>query len=145
MGCSNLRPKTQTSPISLSFKRKTPLKEAQTNFGYYGTQKTNFQMSPFKMSPFTGNEKCAQTFFAQTFRTPPGLRDIPAKNSRDIPDSLPRNPRKTNFRGRARNFLTTTPSRGRPPPHPAVSGPKKLSLCSFFWPDFTLRIFSGYF
>ena len=61
---------------------------------------------------------------------------------RDIPPQLPGHPRfppskpKENKLLRAgTNFSTTTPSRGGPPPHPAVSGPKKLkSLCSFFWP-----------
>ena len=31
------------------------------------------------LAPRIGNEKFAQTFFAQTFWTPPGVRDIPAK------------------------------------------------------------------
>ena len=53
-----------------------------------------------------GNEKCAQTFFAQTFEHPPGVRNILG--------SLPPNPRKTSFRERARTF--------RPPPL-RVKGP----------------------
>ena len=80
---------------------------------------------------FLGNEKCARTFFAQTFWAPPGVRDIPAK-FRDIPDSSLRNPRKTKFRGRARSFrppplpVEDPPSTGRSP------DPKSQSLCSFF-------------
>ena len=34
------------------------------------------------------------------------------------------------------NFLAPTRSRGRPPPHPKISGPKSLGLGSFFFPDF---------
>ena len=33
------------------------------------------------------------------------------------------------------NFLAPTPSRGSPPPHPKISGPKCLGLGSFFLPD----------
>ena len=33
------------------------------------------------------------------------------------------------------NFSAPTPSRGRPPPHPKISGPKSLGLVSFFFPD----------
>ena len=33
------------------------------------------------------------------------------------------------------NFLAPTPSRGRPPPHPKISGLKSLGLCSFFVPE----------
>ena len=33
------------------------------------------------------------------------------------------------------NFLAPTPSRGRPPPHPKISGPKSLGLGSFFLPQ----------
>ena len=64
------------------------------------------------------------------------------QTSRDIPDSSLRNPRKTNFRGRARSF--------RPPPvrvedpHPTGRSPdpKSLSLCSFFWPETPLSLHS---
>ena len=34
------------------------------------------------------------------------------------------------------SFSATTPSRGRPPPHWAVSGPKKLVFVLFFLPEF---------
>ena len=33
------------------------------------------------------------------------------------------------------NFLAPTPSRGRPPPHWRISGPKSLGLGSFFLPE----------
>ena len=36
------------------------------------------------------------------------------------------------------NFSAPTPSRGRPPPHPKISGPKSLGLGSFFLPDLLL-------
>ena len=63
-------------------------------------------------------------FFSQTFRAVPGypgeITGYPAQKvwfpcvSRDIP-----------------NFLAPTRSRGRPPPHQKISGPKTLCLCSF--------------
>ena len=37
--------------------------------------------------------------------------------------------------GTYRSFLPPTPSRGRPPPHRKMSGPKSLSLWSFFLPE----------
>ena len=37
------------------------------------------------------------------------------------------------------NLLAPTPSRGRPLPHPRISGPKSLGLGSFFLPDFMCR------
>ena len=33
------------------------------------------------------------------------------------------------------NFWAPTPSRGRPPAHPKISGPKNLGLASFFLPE----------
>ena len=44
------------------------------------------------------------------------------------------------------NFLAPpTPSHGRPPPHPKISGPKSLDLGSFFFPEFyCLSICSSY-
>ena len=69
-----------------------------------------------------------QILFSQTFRAPPGY---PGKNpgisrpkvwfpwvAKDMP-----------------SFLAPTHSRGRPPPHWKMSGPKNLGLCSFFLPD----------
>ena len=53
--------------------------------------------------------KMRTNFFAQTFWTAPGVRDIPAKFP-GHPRFLFWSPRKTNFRGRARTF--------RPPPLP---------------------------
>ena len=57
------------------------------------------------------------------------LWDIPPK-SRDIP------PKKFGFPGFEGHteLLAPTPSRGRPPPHPRISGPKSLGLGSFFLP-----------
>ena len=43
------------------------------------------------------------------------------------------------------NYLAPTPSRGRPPPHRRISGPKSLGLGSFFVPEkATLRSFRGF-
>ena len=50
------------------------------------------------------------------------------QKSRDIPDSSLRNP----LSREGTNFSTPTPSGERPPPHPAVSGPKRLVFVLFF-------------
>ena len=72
--------------------------------------------------------KSSSNFFFSNFSGAPGIsrqksRDVPPKVwfpsvSKDIP-----------------NFLDPTPSRGRPPPHPKVSGPKSLGLGSFLLPE----------
>ena len=48
------------------------------------------------------NEKCAQAFFAQTFRTPAGVRDIPAK--------CPGHPRFLSSKPKEDKLLRETPS-----------------------------------
>ena len=81
----------------------------------------------------TGNKSWTQTFFLKLFGQ---FRDIPAK-SRDIP------PKKfgfSGFRGTYRTFWPPPHSRGRPPPHPKISGPKSLGLGSFFLPDLSSRL-----
>ena len=65
------------------------------------------------------------TFFSQTFRAPPGCpgkipgylakKRLVSLVSRDIP-----------------NFSAPTPSRGRPPPHPKISG-QKFRFGFLFW------------
>ena len=85
-----------------------------------------------------GNEKCARTFFAQTFRTPPGVRDTPAKFS-GHPGFLPSKPKEDKLLREGTNFSATAPSRGRPPPHWAVSGPKEVIFVLFFLPDHQKR------
>ena len=73
-----------------------------------------------------------ELFLHKLFEHPQGS-GTSQQNSRDIPDSSLPNPRKTNFRGRARTF--------RPPPlrvedpHPTRSSPDpnlKLNLCALF-------------
>ena len=97
---------------NLSHDHRSPPPQAQVLRGPWPYERPRKFLTKFMpISLFkrvSGNEKCARTFFAQTFWTPLGVRDIPAKFSRDIPDSSLRIPRKTNFRGRARTF--------RPPP-----------------------------
>ena len=66
-------------------------------------------------------------FFLRLFRPP---RDIPAK-SRDIP---PKGLVSLGFEGHTEVF-GPHPSRGRPPPHPNISGPKSLGLGSFSFPE----------
>ena len=52
----------------------------------------NSKSCAFLGCPPIGNERCARTFFAQTFWTPPGVRDIPAKfpGHPSFPPSKPR-------------------------------------------------------
>ena len=54
------------------------------------------------------------------------------KKSRDIPDSSLRNPRKTNFRGRAWSFSATTPSQWKTPTPPGGLRTQKVYLCALF-------------
>ena len=75
-----------------------------------------------------GAKKRTQTYFSQTFRASPGYLGENRGISRPqvwFPwvwsDIL--------------NFLTPTRSRGRPPPHRKISGPKRLGLCSFLLPE----------
>ena len=76
--------------------------------------------------------------FCTNFLNTARVRDIPAKIP-DIPDSSLRNPRKTNFRGRARSF--------RPPPLRAEDptgwspDPKSYNLCALFsQPEFHSKV-----
>ena len=78
-----------------------------------------------------GNEKCARSFFAQTFWAPPGVRDIPAKFP-GHPRFLSSKPKEDKLSRAGTKFSATTPSSGRPPPHRAVSGPKKFIFVLFF-------------
>ena len=80
---------------------------------------------------FIGDEECTRTCLDKLFEHPQGS-GTSRHNSRDIPDSSLRNPRKTNFQGRARAFWAPPLSRGRPPPHRAVSGPKQWIFVLFF-------------
>ena len=59
-------------------------------------------------SALIGNDKRARTFFVHELFEHRQGSGTSRQKSRDIPDSSLRNPRKTNFRGRARSF--------RPPP-----------------------------
>ena len=52
---------------------------------------------------FLGNEKCGRTFSHKLFE-PPQASGTSRQNSRDAPDSFLQDPRKTNFRRRARTF-----------------------------------------
>ena len=79
-----------------------------------------------------GNARIAHELSKHKLFEHPQRSGTSRQNSWDIPDSSLRNPRKTNFRGRARSFWATTPSRGRPPPLQTVSGPKKLIFVLFF-------------
>ena len=93
---------------------------------------THFQDDPAKL--FVRGPKVEhKRFLSQTLRAPPGY---PSKTpwiscqkvwfpwaSKDMS-----------------NFLAPTPSCGRPPPHPKISGPKSLGLGSFFFPDLYLFI-----
>ena len=71
-------------------------------------------------------------FCPQTFWTPSAVQDILAKFLRH-PGIPPSKPKENKLSKEGTNFFTPTPSRGRPPSHPAVSGPKKLVFVLFFW------------
>ena len=83
---------------------------------------------PKLSEPQTGGQNCTQTFvFSNLSDTPTTSHPNPGIShqkvcfpwvSKDIV-----------------NFLAPTPSRGRPPPHPKISGPKSLGLGFFFFPD----------
>ena len=68
------------------------------------------------INPQIGNKKWARIFWAWAFWTKfPPLKHKKNKLSKE-----------------GTNFSIPTPSRGRPPPHLAVSGPKKLIFVLFF-------------
>ena len=96
-----------------------------------GTPEKKLQPKSDSKLTFVGNGKCARSFFAQTFWTPPGVRDIPAKFP-GHPGFLSSKPKEDKVSRAGTKFLATTPSRGRPPPHRAVSGPKNLIFVLFF-------------
>ena len=58
-------------------------------------------------------------------------QNIPAKFP-GHPRFLPSKPKEDKLSREGTNFSTPTPSGGRPPPQPAVSGPKKVNLCALF-------------
>ena len=69
-----------------------------------------------------------QMYFSAFFRAPPGYpSQSPGASLQRV--CFP------GFRGTYRTFWPPTPSRGRPPPHRKLSGPKSLSLCSFLLPE----------
>ena len=69
-----------------------------------------------------------ELFLSQTFRAPPGY-----------PGKIPGYPAKKfgflGFGRTCRTFWPPTPSRGRPPPHSKISGPKSSGLGSLFFPE----------
>ena len=79
-----------------------------------------------------GRELNTNLFFSN-FLGAPG---ISRQKSRDIP---PKSLVSLGFEGRTELFLAPTPSRGRPPSHPKISGPKSLGLGSLsslkYWID----------
>ena len=75
-----------------------------------------------------GSEKCAQTILHKLFEWGP---EHPGKIP-GHPRFLPSKSKEDKLSREGTNFSATTPSRGRPPPHWAVSGPKKLIFVPFF-------------
>ena len=71
-----------------------------------------------------------ELFWHKLLNTPRG-RDIPAKIPRR-PRFLSSKPKEDKVSSESTIFSATTPSHGRPPPHRAVSGPKKLFFVLFF-------------
>ena len=73
-----------------------------------------------------------RTNFSWTnFLNTPKGRDVPAKFP-GLPRFFSSKPKETKLSREGTNFSATTPSRGRPPPHRAVSGPRKLIFVFFF-------------
>ena len=91
------------------------------------------------LKPPLRERKMRANLFAQTFWTPPGVRDIPVKLP-GHPRLLSSKPKEDKFSREGTNFSATTPSRGRPPPHRAVSGPKKLISVLFSFLTHTLTV-----
>ena len=93
-----------------------------------GTAKTSQHISMEK-SPRTHRErKLNTTFFFSNFSGTSGIfRQNPGISRQQSLVSLVSRDRP--------NFSAPTPSHGRPPPHPKISGPKSLGLGSFFFPD----------
>ena len=86
----------------------------------------------FPKRALTGERKMRTNFFLHKLFEYPQGSGTSQLNSRDIPDSSLRNPRKTNFRGRARTFRPP-PLRMEDPPHP-TGGLRtwKVNLCALF-------------
>ena len=79
-----------------------------------------------------GGTKIHTNFFCTNFFEHPQGSGTSRQKFRDIPDSSLKNPRKINFRGRARTFRPL-PLRVEGP-HPTGRSPDP-TLCSFFCPD----------
>ena len=80
-----------------------------------------------------GNERCAKTFLHKLFehsRGPGHHGKIPGTSQIPLFETQGRQ----TFEG-GRELSATNSSRGRPPPHKAVSGPRKLIFVLFFLPE----------
>ena len=73
---------------------------------------------------------CVYAFFAQTFRTHPSIRTS-RQRSLDIPGAYLPNPRKTNFRGKARTFVHH-PFALKTPTPPGGLRTQNVSHCALF-------------
>ena len=82
---------------------------------------------------FFGGRKMSTNFFAHKLFEHSQGSGTSRQNPWDIPGSLRRNPRKTNFRRRARTFRPP-PLRvpRRPPPHPGSFRAQTVNLCALF-------------
>ena len=80
-----------------------------------------------------GAKNSTQTFFFSNFSGAPGIsRQNPGiSRPKSLISQVSRD---------ASNFLAPTRSRGRPPPHRKISGPKSLGLGSFFVPETKARL-----
>ena len=86
--------------------------------------------------------KMRTNFVCTNFLNTPRGRDIPAKFP-GHPRVLSSKPKEDKLSREGTNFSATTPSRGRPPPHRAVSRPKKIIFVLFFLPEYLqLQCFS---
>ena len=97
-----------------------------------GTNRGNPILPTPSWGPILGDENWAQDLFFSNFSGAPGISQ---QKSRDIPPKV-WFPWVTGWVSRdVSNFLAPTPSCGRTPPHPKISGPKSLGLGSFFFPE----------
>ena len=100
---------------------------------------TLLRMTSKPGSSFEGTKNAHELFLHKPFEHPQGSGTSRQK-SRDIPDSSLRNPRKTNFRGRARSFQPPTPFAWKTPTPPGGLRTQKVNLCALF----SCRSFAGW-
>ena len=121
---------TQRKPDSVGLERHAVAAPWLLTAGHARIAKPLAVYSLGKTLKSRGRKTSTDFFLPKLFEHPAGLRDIPAK-----PQILPSKPKEDKLSSEGTNSSTTTPSRGRPPPHRAVSGPKELIFVLFVLPE----------